>query len=84
MLHHIQVTFTSALPYLHYVTFYINLTADHFSERLETVFSFKNSLMRIRNLCDPGSGIGDPGWKNLDPGSGINIPDPQHCSHLYS
>ncbi len=25
---------------------------------------------------DPGSGMG----KNQDPGSGINIPDPQHCS----
>jgi hypothetical protein len=21
----------------------------------------------------------DPGWKNSDPGTGINIPDPQHC-----
>ncbi len=33
--------------------------------------------MRTR---DPG-GISltlDPGWKNLEPGSGINIPDPQH------
>jgi hypothetical protein len=31
---------------------------------------------------DPGSGIRDPGsgmGKNQDPGSGINIPDPQHC-----
>jgi hypothetical protein len=30
---------------------------------------------------DPGSGIFlalDPRWKNSDPGSGINIPDPQH------
>jgi hypothetical protein len=29
-----------------------------------------------------GSGIRDPGsrmGKNQDPGSGINIPDPQHC-----
>jgi hypothetical protein len=37
--------------------------------------------MRIQ---DPGSGmetvlIRDPGWKKVDPGSGINIPDPQHC-----
>ncbi len=24
-----------------------------------------------------------PGWKNLDPGSEINIPDPQHCFVLY-
>jgi hypothetical protein len=30
---------------------------------------------------DPGSGffvIPVPGWKNSDPGSGINIPDPQY------
>ncbi len=26
-------------------------------------------------IQDPGSGMG----KNQDPGSGINIPDPQHC-----
>jgi hypothetical protein len=26
-------------------------------------------------IRDPGSGMG----KNPDPGSGINIPDPQHC-----
>ncbi len=31
----------------------------------------------IRCLFDPW--IWDPGWKNLDPGYGINIPDPQHC-----
>ncbi len=29
------------------------------------------------NLFDSGSGIRD--GNNLDPGSGINIPDPQHC-----
>ncbi len=32
-------------------------------------------------FLDPESGIGDPGsgmGKNQDPGSGINIPDPQH------
>jgi hypothetical protein len=31
--------------------------------------------------ADPGSGIFltlDPGWKNFNPGTGINIPDPQH------
>ncbi len=35
-----------------------------------------NFLMRIR----------DPGWKKSDPGSGINIPDPQHwiCSLHWS
>ncbi len=33
-------------------------------------------------FLDPGSEIRDPGsgmGKNQDPGSGINIPDPQHC-----
>ncbi len=29
-------------------------------------------------IRDPGSGMG----KNQDPGSGINIPDPQHCLQL--
>jgi hypothetical protein len=24
----------------------------------------------------------DPGWKNSDPGSRINIPDPQHCRQM--
>ena len=32
---------------------------------------YLNSLMRIR----------DPGWRQSDPGSGINIPDPQHWIH---
>jgi hypothetical protein len=31
--------------------------------------------MGIRNLNDPGSGM-----ENLDPESGINVPDPQHRS----
>jgi hypothetical protein len=26
----------------------------------------------------------DPEWKNSDPGSGINIPDPQHCPELQN
>jgi hypothetical protein len=38
---------------------------DHISESLETTFVDKNTLMRIRD------------GKKLDPGSGINIPDPQ-------
>ncbi len=43
---------------------------DHISDLLETIFGLKylNSLMRLRN----------PVWKKL--GSGINIPDPQHCT----
>ncbi len=35
-------------------------------------------------ILDPGSGIPDPGRVKIrirDPGSGINIPDPQHCLH---
>ncbi len=34
---------------------------------------FHPSLLLL--FWDPGSGMG----KNQDPGSGINIPDPQHC-----
>ncbi len=42
---------------------------DNISEILETIFWVRNliSLLRIRD------------GKNSDPGSGINIPDPQHC-----
>ncbi len=58
---------------------------NHIFWSLETIFlvffglKYLNSLMRIR---DPGYGmetvrIRDPGWKKV--GSGINIPDPQHC-----
>ncbi len=35
-------------------------------------------------IRDPRSEIRDPGWVKIrirDPGSMINIPDPQHCSH---
>jgi hypothetical protein len=59
---------------------------DHTSESLETIFGLKyvNSLMRIR---DPGwkkfgSWIWDWDEKNSDPGSGINILDPQHWFQL--
>ncbi len=34
---------------------------------------------------DPGFEIFltlEPGWKNSDPGSGINTPDPQHRIHI--
>ncbi len=39
-------------------------------------------------IRDPRSGIRDPGsgirdGKNPDPGSGINIPDPQHWCYSY-
>jgi hypothetical protein len=52
-----------------------------FLESLETDFRAKNKDSY------PGSGIFltlDPGsgWKNSDSGSGINIPDPQHCDNL--
>jgi hypothetical protein len=45
----------------------------------ESIFGVK--MLKFFN-ADPGSGIFltvDPGWKNSDPGFGINIPDPQHC-----
>jgi hypothetical protein len=47
---------------------------DHISESLEIVFGLKyfNSLMRIWYGKNS-----DPGWKKF--GSGIIIPDPQHC-----
>jgi hypothetical protein len=35
----------------------------------------------IKNLYEPGSGIGD--GKNSDPGSVISIPDPQHRNSLW-
>jgi hypothetical protein len=40
---------------------------------------FEHPLMRIQDLVNPEFGIRD--GKNLiqDPGSTINIPDPQHC-----
>jgi hypothetical protein len=37
--------------------------------------SFFSHLSFVAVFGDPGSGMG----KNQDPGSGINIPDPQHC-----
>jgi hypothetical protein len=50
---------------------------DHISEGLETIFWVK--ILKFFD-ADPGSVIRDgkntdPGWKNSDPGSGINIPN---------
>jgi hypothetical protein len=44
-----------------------------------TTSFFHPSLLLL--FLDPGSEIRDPEWvsKNQDPGSGTNIPDPQHC-----
>ncbi len=42
-------------------------------KRYDIKFFFHPSLLLL--FLDPGSGMG----KNQDPGSGINIPDPQHC-----
>jgi hypothetical protein len=36
---------------------------------------YKKFFLPPHVFWDPGSGMG----KNPDPGSGINIPDPQHC-----
>jgi hypothetical protein len=42
----------------------------------------RNNFLKFFDVDpDPGSGIflsRNPGWKSLDPGSRINIPDPQH------
>jgi hypothetical protein len=57
---------------------------DHISESLETFFLVK--ILKFLDT-DPGSGmekiwIRNPGWKNSDPESGINIPAPQHCLQI--
>jgi hypothetical protein len=46
---------------------------DHISESLETIFWIK--ILKFFD-ADPDSGSGT--FLTLDPGSGINIPDPQH------
>jgi hypothetical protein len=63
---------------------------DHISENLENNFWDKiikffdaapgSKKIRIR---DGKNWIPDPGWKKLDPGSGINIPDPQHWKKIH-
>jgi hypothetical protein len=56
---------------------------DHNSESLVTVFGLK--LLTFFDV-DPGSGIFltlDPGWRNSDPGSGIDNPDLQHWRLPY-
>jgi hypothetical protein len=55
---------------------------DHISESLETIFWVK--ILKFFD-ADPGSGmekIRIRDGRNSDPGSGINIPDPQHCMTL--
>jgi hypothetical protein len=49
------------------------MTTNFFQLSLLLLFLVPGSLIR-----DPGSGMG----KNQDPGSGINIPDPQHWHQL--
>ncbi len=44
---------------------------DHISESVESIFGLK--IFKFFD-ADP-----DPGLKSSVPGSGINIPDPQHC-----
>jgi hypothetical protein len=45
--------------------------SDHIFESLETIF-----WVKILKLFDA-----DQGWKKF--GSGINIPDPEHCIYAY-
>jgi len=54
---------------------------NHIFKSLETIFWIKK--LKIFD-ADPDPGCGnfltqDPGWKYLDLGPGMNIPDPQHC-----
>jgi hypothetical protein len=49
---------------------------ENFSEKLVSVSWITNSLMHIRDLVNPGSGMDKVG-------SCINIPDPQHCARNY-
>jgi hypothetical protein len=52
---------------------------DHISETWKQFFGLK--ILKFFD-ADPGSGIFltlDLGWKNLDPGSRINIPNLLHC-----
>jgi hypothetical protein len=62
----------SKIKYVHYVKFVATtkgMTTNFFSPlSFAAVFGSE--------IRDPGSGMG----KNQDPGSGINIPDPQHWS----
>jgi hypothetical protein len=52
------------------------MTTNFFSP-LSFVADFGSGIRDPRSeIRDPGSGMG----KNQDPGSGINIPDPQHWS----
>ncbi len=50
---------------------------DHISENLETIFGLKYFFDADQGWKKFGSGIRD--GKNADPGSGIDIPDSQHC-----
>jgi hypothetical protein len=59
---------------------------DHIFQSLETIFCFFYVFFMVKILkffdADPGwrqFGSGIRGGKKSDPGSGINIPDPQHC-----
>jgi hypothetical protein len=49
---------------------------DHISESLETIFELK--ILKFFD-ADPGSGKFDLGFGMKKFGSGIIIPDPQHC-----
>jgi hypothetical protein len=58
---------------------------DHIAESAETIFGVEIVLKLFDADADPGSGIfltRDTGWKKF--GSGINIPDPQHCPWIIT
>jgi hypothetical protein len=54
---------------------------DYISKTLVTIFGLQIIKFFVADP-DPGSVVFltmDPGWKNSEQGSVINIPDPQHC-----
>jgi hypothetical protein len=62
---------------------------SYFLELRNNFFGFFGVKILKYFDADPGSRIrdgdsSDPGWKKSDPGSGINIPDPQHCKKHVS
>jgi hypothetical protein len=59
---------------------------SYFREHRNNFYLFRLKIVKFFD-ADPDAGSGifltlDPGRKNSDPGSRINIPDPQHCKQI--
>jgi hypothetical protein len=66
----------SRIPNPYFLDLFVKFVAT--KNGMTTNFSHPSLLLLFLDpgwIRDPGSGMG----KNQDPGSGINIPDPQHC-----